>query len=242
MPPVKPDNSYARGFNAGRRDAIAWKGDGDSFHRAGYLREGNSVSHETYDDGYKDGYNAGMGFDGSGKSGFGGISVNGVDIGNPLSYPANAANYQRAYQQQQEWRAQTHIAEVQRHASHRAQHEALHPHATPEELAAFNKARLPAPLSVDEFDPAKGVIQWPAVLKRREFDDSRTKLEGLFRQAAANPHGSGVGTQNYRDIVHVVDEMHDQLHSEIAQFTPKAYIAASKFLKSLAYRAKGPSK
>ena len=232
----KPDNRYARGFEAGWRDAIAYNGSRDSMHRSGYLR-GDNARHETYDDGYKDGYNFGAGFGGSGKVGLGGISINGVDLGNPLSYPENAVNYQRAYQQEQQFRTQTRMAELRRQTSYRAHQHALHPHASSEELAAFSHARLPAPLPPNQFDPARGIVQWPGVLNRPEFNESREKLGGLFRQAAADPHGSGLGTQNYRDIAHAVEEMSDKLRSEIDHFTPSEYIAASKFLKSLAHQA-----
>lgn len=189
---------------------------------------------------------------GLGGYGLGGYGRGGIGSMNPvaalgqydLDTSKAAINYQQAYReslQNQKLRAQTYFDERKMHAGYRTQQQAQHPHATAQELAAFNQARLPAPLSADQFDPARGVIQWPGIFHRPEFDEHRTKLEGLFRRAAADPHASGLGTQNYRDIEHVVDEMHDQLHSEIAQFAPNEYIAASKFLKSLAHQARIPA-
>lgn len=248
-----PISRYDEGYRDGWNDAMNNARTHNEFTGGHTGRPaGSPISKDhPYGDGYRDGYSAGRRFTGGGIGGIS-VSIGGSAPVNPIAVlgqylgpPQGAENYQQAYQeaiQNRKQRAQARLAKRQMHDGHRAQQEALHPHATPEELAAFNQARLPAPLAADEFDPARGTIQWPAVLNRPEFDDNRAKLEGLFRQAAANPHGSGLGTQNYRDIEHAVDEMHDQLHSEIAEFTPKAYIAASKFLKSLAYRAKGLSK
>jgi hypothetical protein len=155
-----------------------------------------------------------------------------------------ATNYQNAYQHSIENRklyAQTYFDMRRMNASYRAEMAMQHPPATADEIAAFNQARLPKPLSPNDFDPEHGVFEWPGLLTRTEFDHDRAQLEGLFTQAAADPHGSGLGTQNYRDIQHAVGAMNDTLHSEIKDFSPKEYIAASKFLKSLAYQAGMPS-
>lgn len=164
----------------------------------------------------------------------------GNGIGQVISGKA-AINYQQAYTQYIQNRklaTQTYFDMRRMNASYRAEQEMLHPHATPDEIAAFNQARLPTPLSDHDFDPAQGVIAWPPLLQRSEFDDSRHKLEGLFTEWSSDPHGAGLGTQNCRDIQHAVGEMSDKLHSEIKQFQPDEYIAASKFLRSLAYSAR----
>ena len=155
-----------------------------------------------------------------------------------------AKSYQDAYQhyiENDKLRVQTYFDERRMNASYRAEQEMQHPHATPDEIAAFNQARLPAHLSPNAFDPAHGVFEWPPLLTRSEFDENRAQLEGLFTQGAGDPHGSGLGTQNYRDIQHAVGAMSDKLHSEIKDFSPDEYIAASKFLKSLAYEARTPA-
>jgi hypothetical protein len=176
-----------------------------------------------------------------GGYGMGGLSMS-LNL-TPLFNGVAAQNYQAAYQQyiqNQALREQTYFDMKRMNASYQAEQAMMYPPATPDELRDFSQARLPAPLSANEFDPGKGVIQWPGVLNRKEFDDSRSRLEGLFAAAAADPHGSGLGTQNCRDIQHVVDEMDEKLHSEIAEFKPNEYIAASKFLKSFALHASTP--
>jgi hypothetical protein len=155
-----------------------------------------------------------------------------------------AVNYQQAYQQyiQNRKLAVQTAADLRRmNASYRAEQEMLHPHATPEEIAAFNQARLAQPLSGNVFDPGHGVIAWPPSLQRSEFDDNRHQIEGLFAEWAADPHASGLGTENCRDIQHAVSDLNDKLHAQIKQFQPDEYIAASKFLRSLASQARSPS-
>ncbi|HET6878757.1 MAG TPA: hypothetical protein VFI31_01225 [Pirellulales bacterium] len=155
-----------------------------------------------------------------------------------------AVNYQQAYQhyiQNRKLAVQTYFDLRRMNASYRAEQEMLHPHATPDEIAAFNQARLPEPLSGNVFDPGHGVIDWPPILRRSEFDDGRHTVEGLFTEWSSDPHESGLGTENCRNIQHAVADLGDKLHSEIKQFQPDEYIAASKFLRSLAYQARTPS-
>ncbi|HQU45354.1 MAG TPA: hypothetical protein PK867_21235 [Pirellulales bacterium] len=182
-----------------------------------------------------------------GRGGGGGYGY-GLGAFSPAAFVAAsgqaAVSYQQAYQhwlENQKLRTQTYFDMRRMNASYRAEQEMQHPHATPDEIVAFNQARLPAPLSANEFDPARGVLDWPALLTRPEFNDDRAKLEGLFAQWAADPHGSGLGTQNYRDIQHAATALGDKLHSEIKDFSANEYIAASRFLKSLAYEASKPS-
>ncbi|HWB08011.1 MAG TPA: hypothetical protein VG826_02115 [Pirellulales bacterium] len=188
------------------------------------------------------------GFGGAGTTPFGsamlGMSAATYAAGTYNLNTARAAvSYQQAYRawiENQKLREQTYFDMRRMNASYRAEQEMQHPHATPEAIDDFNHSRLPAPLSANEFDPAKGVIEWPGLLNRKEFDDGRARLEGLFSEAADDPHGSGLGTQNYRDIQTAIGEMSDKLHSELRQFKPDEYLAASRFLKSLAFEARTP--
>ena len=172
---------------------------------------------------------------------FGGLmSGIGTGVGAVMSGQA-AVNYQQAYQmsiQNRKLAVQTYFDLRRMNASYRAEQEMLHPHATPEEIASFNQSRMPQPLSGNDFDPGHGVIAWPPLLQRSEFDDYRHQLEGHFSEWATDPHAAGLGTQNCRDIQQAVADMSDKLHSEIKQFQPDEYIAATKFLHSLAFEAR----
>lgn len=228
QPPGMPFGGMNQGFNSGQNYQGMYRG---RYGTGGYGYRGYGNSY-----GYGSGYSRSYGGSGSMNPL---VALGQYEIADSTA----AINYQQAYTlsiQNRKLNAQTFYDLRQMNASYRAQQAMLHPHATPEELAAFSAARLPAPLPANEFDPARGVIQWPGVLTRPEFDQGRAQLEGLLSQAAADPHASGPGTQNYRDIEQAIDAMSEKLHSEIAQFKPNEYIAASKFLKSLAFHGAMP--
>lgn len=243
-------DAYAMGYYKGSQDGMGNHPQWRFAHPHGYnvAPGGLSARQQTaYKAGYDAGWQATNG-NGTGGIGMGGFGMGGFGTMNPVAAAGQynldtskaAVNYQQAYQesiQNQKLRTQTYFDNRQMNASYRVQQQMQHQHASPEELAAFSRARLPAQLTADEFDPARGVIQWPGALNGPEFDECRTQLAELFRQATADPHGSGPGTRNYRDVQHAIDEISEKLHSEIAQFKPAEYIAASKFLKSLAHRA-----
>jgi hypothetical protein len=176
--------------------------------------------------GYGGGY--GGGFGGWGLAGAGSTAFGSAMLGTAAAtyaagtYNLNTAQagtyYQQAYQQwimNQKLREQTYFDMRRMNASYRAEEAMQHPHA---------------------------VIEWPALLKRPEFNDDRARLEGLFSEAAADPHNAGLGTQNYRDIQNAVGQMSDKLRSEIKDVSPDEYIPSSKFLKSLAYEARTPGR
>jgi hypothetical protein len=155
-----------------------------------------------------------------------------------------AVNYQQAYTQwlgNRKLKEQTYFDMRRMNASYRAEQEMMHPHATQDQLIEFAKKRAPTRLSANDFDPPHGVINWPPVLKGKDFDDNRHELEGLFATAAADPSDAGLGTQNCRDIQRAVTQLSDKLHSKIKDYSPDEYIPASKFLKSLGYEARFPA-
>ena len=115
---------------------------------------------------------------------------------------------------------------------------AQRPHYNPDQYAADNRARLPSRLSPAEWDPGRGVFGWPQVLAGEVFAADRTQIETLFAARDAEPHASGLGSENYRQIKHDVAAMNDRLHAQIHEMSPDEYIAASKFLKSLEFEAR----
>ena len=176
--------------------------------------------------------------------GLGGFSPGGI-ISAMGQYNVNTAQamqgYQQAYSKYLDNRKkyQTTYFDMRRNwASWRA--EMSTPPPTEEQATAFNNARLPKPLSPNEFDPGHGVLNWPSVLRSKDFDADRHHLEGLFAQASADPHGSGLGTENYRAIQHSIGDLHDKLRAGVDSYSPDEYIAAEKFLKSLSYQARSP--
>lgn len=150
-----------------------------------------------------------------------------------------SVNYQKAYQhwiENQKLRETTYFDMRRMNASYRAEtHGRI---ATPEELVAFSKARLPDRLSTEQLDPERGQIKWPQVLLRDEFAPERAAMEYLFAERSTRPYSTGLGTQNYREVRRVTDDMHDILRNILEVITPDEFIVGNKFLNSVAYEAR----
>ncbi len=152
-----------------------------------------------------------------------------------------AKNYQDAYghwMDNQKKREQTYFDMRRMNASYRAEMEAQRSHPTSDQIVAFNKSRDAERLNADQYDAAKGVLNWPPVLKEPEFAAQREKLESLFAERMGDPGNAGLGTHNYRETQRAVNEMHDALHAKIDQISADEYIAASKFLRSVGYESR----
>lgn len=112
------------------------------------------------------------------------------------------------------------------------------PPPTAEQLISFSKSRLPDRLTPDQLDQERGQIKWPQVLRRDEFATERAALEYLFAERATRPYNTGLGTQNYREIRRVTDDLHDTLRGLLDDITADEFIAGNKFINSLAYEGR----
>jgi hypothetical protein len=150
-----------------------------------------------------------------------------------------AKNVQDAYQhwiENEKLREATYFDMRRMNISYRAE---MHgPVATPEQLVAFSKARLPERLTTEQLDPERGQIKWPQVLLRDDFAPERAALEYLFAERATRPYSTGLGTQNYREVRRVTDDMHDMLRSMLDIITPDEFIVGNRFLNSVAFEAR----
>lgn len=148
-------------------------------------------------------------------------------------------HFQYAYQhwlENQKLREATYFDMRRMNASYRAENRG--PVATPEQLAAFSKSRLPDRLTKEQLDQERGQIKWPQVLLRDEFAAERAALEYLFAERATRPYNTGIGTQNYRDVRRVTDDMHDILRNLLGAITPDEFIAGNRFINSVSYEAR----
>jgi hypothetical protein len=91
----------------------------------------------------------------------------------------------------------------------------------------------PPRLSLSQLDTATGEISWPEGLQLSEFKDSRTKLESLFSTRARSSSTKTLAA----DVQSAVDGMRTALKAQIKSMAPNEYLAARKFLDSLAYEA-----
>lgn len=150
-----------------------------------------------------------------------------------------AVNTQEAYQywiENQKLAAQNSIDISRMVSSYRAENRKAPP--TPEQAIGFNKSRLPERLAPDQLDQKAGHIKWPALLMREEFAGDRALLETSFAERARRPYATGLGTQNYHDILHLTANMHHTLHGLLGSITADEFIAANKFITRLAYEAR----
>ena len=152
-----------------------------------------------------------------------------------------AINYQQVYSMSLDNRLKkerTYFEMRRENASERAAMAAQRPHATPDQIVEFNRARIPDRLSPAQWDPSRGLFAWPQSLAADEFADDRGQIEALFAVRDADPHATGLGSENYRQIKQSVMMLTDHLHAEIRKMSPDEYILSSKFLKSLEYEAR----
>lgn len=150
-----------------------------------------------------------------------------------------AKNYQDAYEHwidNQKKREETYFEMRRMNASYRA--ETRSPPPSMEKLISFSNARMPSRLTAEQLDPVKGEVKWPRILQRPEFAPQRAALAALFSERATQPYSTGLGTENYREVRLITDDMHDVLRGLIGDISPDEFIAGNKYLNSLAYEAR----
>jgi hypothetical protein len=110
---------------------------------------------------------------------------------------------------------------------------------TQKDISRYSQVSVPKRPANFELASAQGRVSWPEVLLNEEFSDGRLQLESLFaqrRSAAGSPRSNVAG-----EVRTVVAQMREQLKSKIHQVAPAEYVAARKFLVSLAYEGQLPA-
>ena len=115
-----------------------------------------------------------------------------------------------------------------------------HKRPTQEDVIRYSKASVPQRPANFQVQQARGKIYWPEVLLEEEFSDCRIRLDSLFAQRKAESSTSGINVS--RQAQKVAIQMRSQLRSKMRQMTPADYLAARKFLESLAYEARFPAR
>ena len=111
---------------------------------------------------------------------------------------------------------------------------------TKEDLYRYSKASLPQRPANYQLEPVKGKIFWPEVFQQEEFYVLRSQLDCLFAQRTAvnDTPGGNVSGQ----VQEVTAQMHEQLRGKVRQMSPTEYLAARKFVDSLAFEARFPAR
>ena len=103
-------------------------------------------------------------------------------------------------------------------------------------LTAEEKNHLARPASLqlppDQIDRQTGKIRWPEALQAKTFDAARAELDELA--AASRPASRDLAKCGSREIGKRIEEIKNQLREQIREMPPMEYVAAHKFLDSLA--------
>jgi hypothetical protein len=146
-----------------------------------------------------------------------------------LNRENNLKQTEALYAQQDMWR--------NRHVELRKQHEARVTKANAARAAKEGtKYRQAYQPRSGQLNVATGEIGWPAALQVARYQESRERLDELFREH------TGYGTPNAataRQIARAVDEMVRTLQDNVATVPRGEYLACQKFLRGLKYEAAG---
>jgi hypothetical protein len=111
---------------------------------------------------------------------------------------------------------------------------------TQESMSRYSQASLPKRPVQFQLASAPGRIYWPDALLDEEFSDGRIQLESLFAQRKAGAAAAGSNISG--EVQTVAAQMREQLQAKIRQMSPEEYLAARRFLESLAYEARFPAR
>ncbi|MDX1948175.1 MAG: hypothetical protein SFU86_22485 [Pirellulaceae bacterium] len=97
-------------------------------------------------------------------------------------------------------------------------------------------ARMQAPdrLSVSQLDPLTGLVNWPAPLRRPAYDQDRATIEALFKQRAAGT------AANYDESQAACRQLLEKVRANVMTFSANDFIAARRFVESLAFEITAP--
>lgn len=109
------------------------------------------------------------------------------------------------------------------------------PRPSMESLVRYAQAGKPKRMSPSELDSVAGTISWPTLLQTDQYAAYRSELEGLFAKRA---HDGVVGTNDYLQIDKTTKAMLAELKKQVREVPQMDYIAAKRFLESLAFESK----
>jgi hypothetical protein len=113
------------------------------------------------------------------------------------------------------------------------------PRPTLEQLRRIAASGRPAPLSPSEVNTTSGAITWPTLLRKEEYGAPRAALESVFAHRAATRGQLHPDAAEYAK--EAADAMLAQLKDRVREVPGQDYIAARRFIESLAYAVQRPA-
>jgi hypothetical protein len=110
---------------------------------------------------------------------------------------------------------------------------------SPQGYAVIARKAAPDPLGPHQYDRFTGKLHWPTALSTGDFVSERAALEMAF--ATRGTGDAGAGTDFHAYVQQITNQMHAKLQPQIGTLSPMEFVAARKFLASLAYEALHPA-
>jgi hypothetical protein len=108
----------------------------------------------------------------------------------------------------------------------------------PESWKRSAQAGVPRRLASNELDSVTGRIYWPVLLTGQNFRSHRVELEKAFAERA---YFGSMAAEPYLRTLQLTDDLLASLKSRVRELPPDQYVAATRFLQSLAFEASQPS-
>jgi hypothetical protein len=109
---------------------------------------------------------------------------------------------------------------------------------TPEDWIRVAQAGKPKRLSPSELDIVTGEIHWPILLTAQGYSGRRVELEKAFADRAY--HGV-MAAETFLKVLQMTEDLLANLKAQVRSLPSGQYLAAKRFLESLAYEARQPA-
>ena len=109
---------------------------------------------------------------------------------------------------------------------------------TVDDMKRYAAAGRPARLSPSELDAVTGTIRWPILLRDDRYAGYRVQLQVLFAKRAASAE---LPATTYVGIQRTARAFLEEWTGRVCDVPQMDYIAAKRFLQSLAYEARQPT-
>ncbi|MBX9788763.1 MAG: hypothetical protein K2Y37_07590 [Pirellulales bacterium] len=109
------------------------------------------------------------------------------------------------------------------------------PRLTAAQVERVNLARTPQRLTARQLSD-EGAIAWPAVLEQPQYESLRTKISDSFAKRSSGEPGESATI--YRQVQVATQSLKALLRDDMSNLSTGEYLAARKFLDSLAHEAR----
>lgn len=105
-----------------------------------------------------------------------------------------------------------------------------------DQLVQISRAAAPERLTRHELNPNNNNINWPAALRRPEFDTLRALVQDKFDGRTVS--NTGIGSETEGAVTRLAKAMQAELQAQLPTMTTNEYIVAKSFLRSLPYETR----